>query len=72
MDDVSNTLIHYDSLTNITPIVHKELHVKDEGLKGFMDNITRNLKHLGKGQNPNILLLPNYCHLYQRIHSELE
>jgi hypothetical protein len=37
-----------------------------------MDNIKINLKYLGEDQNPNILLLPNYCHLHQRIYSELE
>ena len=46
--------------------------MKYEVLKGFMDNITRNLKYLGEGQNLNILLLLNYYHLCQRIHLELE
>lgn len=46
---VCNTPIHYEAPTNITLTVQKELHVKDEVLKGFMDNITRNLKYLGEG-----------------------
>ena len=69
---VCNTPMHYEDPSNITLTVQKELHVKDEVSKGFMDNITRNLEYLGEGQNPKIPFLPNYCHLHQRIHLELE
>ena len=51
--------MHYVAPTNITLTVQKELHVKDEVLKGFMDNITRNLKYLGEGQYPKYFFLPN-------------
>ncbi len=69
---VCNTPALYEAPTEVAPTLQKELHVKEEVLKGFMDILIVNVKYLGEGQNQNILLLPSYYHLHQKMHSELE
>ena len=54
---VCNTPIFYEAPTKLSLTFQKELHVKDGVLKGFMDNIRKNVKYLEEGQYPNVLLL---------------
>ena len=69
---VCNNPVLYEAPTNIALTLQKEFHVKDEVFKRFTDIRTKNFKYLVESQNPNIVLLPHYCHLQQEIHFELE